>query len=167
MNTTVRTAYLSLGSNVDRRRNIARALASLARCFEGLKVSPVYACPAAGFEGADFYNLAASVKTDESPEAIAAVLKQIEADQGRVRTDKRFSDRVIDIDLLMLDQLTGTYGKTVLPRSDVDSYYFVLGPLASLVPDLIHPISGRSMAQLWDEMRPGLAEHETLIPVSD
>ena len=65
------------------------------------------------------------------------------------------------------ETLTGTYGNTVLPRSDVDAYYFVLGPLASLAPDLKHPISGRSMAQLWAEMNPGLAEHEKLIPVSD
>ncbi len=158
----VRTAYLSIGSNVDRRRNIARALSALAASFDDLRVSGVYACPAAGFEGNDFYNLAASVRSDQSPEDISVELKRIEASQGRKRTDQRFSDRVIDIDLLMLDDLCGEFGLLQLPRRDIHEYYFVLGPLAELEPGLIDPVSGSTMAELWALMQPGLSQDEVL-----
>ena len=47
--------YLSLGSNIDRRRHISLALDALAKQFGQLVYSPVFESVAVGFEGDNFY----------------------------------------------------------------------------------------------------------------
>lgn len=60
---TVR-AWLSLGSNIDREKNIRSAIAALEKVFGRLFVSPVYESEAVGFEGDPFLNLVVGLDTD-------------------------------------------------------------------------------------------------------
>ena len=77
--------YVSVGSNIDRERNVASGLAALAREYGELQQSRVFESEAVGFSGNLFYNLVVAFQTDQSPQQISAVLTRIEDDHGRDR----------------------------------------------------------------------------------
>ena len=141
--------YVSIGSNIDRSRNLRAALDALAARFSHLAQSQVYESIAVGFAGDPFYNLVAAFDAEETPQEIVHVLHEIEERQGRERGGERFAPRTLDIDLLLYDDLRMREGKLVLPRDEITRYAFVLRPLAELAPELRHPVSGRSYAELW------------------
>lgn len=144
-----RTAWLSLGSNIDRAENLCAGLDALLELFGELVVSSVYESDAVGFDGAPFLNLAAGAATDLAVEEIAGLLREIENSRGRDRSQPRFSDRTLDIDLLLLGNLAGEFSGTTLPRSETTRQAFVLGPLAEIAPDLCIPGSRQTLAALW------------------
>ena len=160
--------YLGLGSNLEPRENLSLAVRELARRFELVSLSPVYRNAAIGFDGADFLNAVACVRTDRPPAQITAELEEIHDLAGRERKDDAFVSRTLDIDLLL-------YGDAIIedsrvPRDDVLEYGFVLGPLADIAPDLVHPVTGRTIATHWAEFdreasplqaEPGILSNET------
>ncbi len=145
-------AFLSIGSNIERRRNVRAALAGLEAEFGPLNTSTVYQCPAVGFAGADFYNLAVSFETDLAPDALVDRLKALEHRLGRRRGEHKFEDRPIDIDLVMYGDRAGRSGEHRLPRQDVLKRAFILRPLAEIAPGFVHPVAGRTLAELWQEL---------------
>ncbi len=143
--------WLSLGSNIDPRQRIAAALETLQARFGELVVSPIYESVAMGFSGDNFLNLVVGIETGLSPRALVEALCRIEAEQGRIRGNEKFSSRSLDIDLL-------TYGDRVideaglrLPREEILRYAFVLLPLSEVAPDERHPVVGRTYGELWAE----------------
>jgi 2-amino-4-hydroxy-6-hydroxymethyldihydropteridine diphosphokinase len=144
----VARVYVSVGSNVDRDRNIAMALRLLEASFGPLLRSSVYESEAVGFDSAPFYNLVVGFDTDESPREIQDMLHRIEASSGRIRTTG-LSARTLDLDLLLYDDLVTETDGMSLPRKDITRYAFVLAPLAEIAGTLRHPISGQRYADLW------------------
>ena len=141
--------YVSAGSNVAPEENLSLACRELARRFGPLDLSGVYRNPPVGFSGDDFLNLVLRFRTAEAPATVVAELERLHALAGRVRGQERFAPRTVDLDLLL-------YGAAVLPgagirvpREDILKYGFVLGPLAQLAPELRHPVTGQTMAELW------------------
>ena len=126
-------AYVSIGSNRDAERQVATALRRLESEFGELEVSTVYQNPAVGFEGDDFLNLVAGFDSNMGVLPTARFLRQIEAEQGRDRSQPKFSSRVIDLDLLLYGDETGDFDGVVLPRDEILKYAFVLCPLAELI----------------------------------
>ena len=57
--------------------------------------------------------------------------------------------RTLDIDLLLYDSLIAETRPVRVPRPDVLEYSFVLGPLAEIAPDYVHPQSGRTIRWHW------------------
>lgn len=140
--------YVSIGSNIDRERNIGLALQRLADDFGPLQQSSVYESDAVGFDSAPFYNLVVGFVTDESPEILQNYLHEIEAVSGRERT-AALTARTLDLDLLLYDDLVLEQGRLVLPRADITRYAFVLYPLAEIAPEARHPVSGERYSDLW------------------
>ena len=139
--------YVSVGSNVDRDRNIAMALRLLEASFGPLLRSSVYESEAVGFDSAPFYNLVAGFNTGETPREIQNVLHRIEAASGRIRTTG-LSARTLDLDLLLYDDLVTEADGMSLPRKDITRYAFVLAPLAEIAPDVRPRADGPSIAQM-------------------
>lgn len=140
--------YVSIGSNIDRERNIGLALQRLTDDFGPLQQSSVYESDAVGFDSAPFYNLVVGFVTDESPEILQNYLHEIEAVSGRERT-AALTARTLDLDLLLYDDLVLEQGRLVLPRADITRYAFVLYPLAEIAPEARHPVSGERYSDLW------------------
>ena len=140
--------YVSIGSNIERERNIDTALQALAAAYGELQLSSVYESAAVGFDSAPFYNLVVAFETDVSPQAVQEVLHHIEDSQGRRRAGE-LAARTLDLDLLLYDELVIQAGKLVLPRADIDRYAFVLGPLAEIAGEQRHPVTGIRYADMW------------------
>lgn len=143
------TAHLSLGSNLDPERHLRAAIAALRARFGQVRVSRVYRFPAVGYHGPDFLNAAASLETDLSPDALNAWLHALEDAHGRDRSGPRYSDRTLDIDIVLYDDLVAEgAGHLRLPRDEL-RHAFVLKPLAEIAPDAVHPTARRTVAELW------------------
>jgi 2-amino-4-hydroxy-6-hydroxymethyldihydropteridine diphosphokinase len=147
------TAYLGLGSNVDARANIRSGIAALREAFGDVVLSPVYRAPAVGFEGDDFINLVARIETGLDPLQLRDFLHELEDRHGRDRGRPKFSDRTLDIDILLYDDLYLLSPLLEIPRDEILTAAHVLRPLADLAPDLQHPALRRSMAELWSDFR--------------
>ena len=102
-----------------------------------------------GFDGDDFLNLVARVQTHIEPLALKQMLNRFEDSHGRKRNAPKFSDRTVDIDILLYDDLVLNEPALVLPRGEITHFAHVLKPLADLAPDILHPVNGRSIAELW------------------
>ena len=141
--------YLSLGSNLEPRCHLPAAIRELRDHFGELSVSPAYRSAAVGFDGAEFVNLAVGLDTALSPEALNDWLHALEDRHGRRRDGPRYGDRTLDLDIVFYDdQVLDGPGHLQVPRNELQ-HAFVLRPITDIAPDFRHPVSGRSMAQLW------------------
>jgi 2-amino-4-hydroxy-6-hydroxymethyldihydropteridine diphosphokinase len=142
-------AYLSLGSNQEPLRYLNAALAELQAKFGAIAISPAYRSRAVGFDGADFVNLAVALDTELSPQALNDWLHALEDRHGRRRDLPRYSDRTLDVDIVLYDDLVVQgEGHLQIPRKEL-KHAFVLRPLADIAPALQHPLTGETMAELW------------------
>jgi 2-amino-4-hydroxy-6-hydroxymethyldihydropteridine diphosphokinase len=134
---------------MDAEHNLRLAVAELRDRFGELTLSPVYRSAAVGFDGDDFLNMVVGLKTAMSPHDLLADLESIHALAGRARGPERYSSRPLDIDLLLYGDLVDREPPLRLPRSDVLAYGFVLRPLGEIAPELVHPETGRTIAEHW------------------
>jgi len=148
----VAIVYLGLGSNTDPEDNLRLCMRELRQRFDVWSVSYVYRNKAMGFSGADFLNAVACIETSCSPLAICRVLDDIHDVAGRIRGTDAFVSRTLDIDLLLYDDLIHDEPPVRVPRDDVLSYAFVLGPLVEIAPEYVHPKTGKSLQSHWDEL---------------
>lgn len=144
--------FLSFGSNIDREHNIRAGLDALTAQFGLLQLSPVYESEAVGFDGEPFLNLVVGMHTDIGVGELAQKLHNIEAAQGRVRGEKKFSSRTLDIDILTYADKAGEFDGVILPRNEILKHAFVLNPLADLAPLACHPVQGVSYAALLEKI---------------
>jgi len=142
-------AWLGLGSNVNAQTHIRAGIRELVNDFQNVTLSPVYASTSVGFDGDDFINLVARVETGMHPMELREYLRDLEDRFGRKRDVAKFSDRSLDIDILLYDDLVLLSPVLEIPRAEILKFSHVLKPLADLEPELIHPVEQRSMAEIW------------------
>ena len=146
--------YVSIGSNIDRERNIRGALHDLRERYGNLVCSRVYETPALGFAGDPFYNLAVAFDTTDSVDQVARELARIESAHGRRRDGPpKYSARTLDLDMLLYGNLVRHDSGLDIPRGEITERDFVLGPLAEIAPDLKHPETGETFEAMWTRFR--------------
>ena len=144
--------YVGVGSNINPESELRYGVECLRRDFGAIEVSSVYRSPAFGFVGDDFLNVVVKATTELDIAAVEARLDSIER-SGERSSSGRFAPRALDSDLLMYGDCVDARRR--LPRDDVLQFPFVLGPLAEIMPDRLHPLDGRSFAAHWAPRRTG------------
>lgn len=140
--------FVSVGSNVEKEKNIVAGLNSLCETFGKLTISPIYETIAVGFAGEDFYNLVVGFESDLSAQEIFELLRELEFKHGRLQNSQKFSSRTLDLDLLLYGDQVIENETLKLPRSDIEKYLFVLQPLSDIAPNLRHPILQKTYAEM-------------------
>ncbi|MBV8159547.1 MAG: 2-amino-4-hydroxy-6-hydroxymethyldihydropteridine diphosphokinase [Acidimicrobiia bacterium] len=129
-------AFLGLGSNLgDRWAHLRTAVTSLP---DVVGVSPVYeTAPVGGPAGQGAYlNCVVELDTARPPHDLLDLAQRLEAAAGRRRTE-RWGPRTLDVDVLLVDDLTVDEPDLVVPHPRMWERRFVLAPLADLAPDLV------------------------------
>jgi 2-amino-4-hydroxy-6-hydroxymethyldihydropteridine diphosphokinase len=147
-----------MGSNVDKERNLPAAVAALRDhpAVTVLASSPTYVTAAIGADGEQaaqpaFHNAALWVETELPPQALRTLLRNIEAQLGRVRGADKFAPRPIDLDIAFYgNQVLEVDGKAI-PDPDVLRFAHVALPLAAVAPGWLHPEHGRPLSAIARE----------------
>lgn len=148
-------AYLALGSNMGDREDYINGAVSALQAHPQVRVKKVsdmiYTKPYGVVEQEDFINGAAEVETLLMPEELLNAVHEIENAAGRVR-DMHWGPRTLDIDILFYDKLVYESECLVIPHSDIQNRDFVLEPLSTLAPNYRHPILGKTVRQLLQDL---------------
>jgi 2-amino-4-hydroxy-6-hydroxymethyldihydropteridine diphosphokinase len=158
--------YVAAGSNVDPLGNLEHAVKELARNFGPLIVSPWYRNRAVGFQGDDFINLVLGFDTQLGVHDTQRQLREIETLCGRPRDAPKWAARSMDLDILLYADLQLDEPQLKLPRPDLLVRPYMLGPLADIAPELRHPATGRSIAQLWAQFDPAAHQMTAVRPAA-
>jgi 2-amino-4-hydroxy-6-hydroxymethyldihydropteridine diphosphokinase len=149
----LKTAYLSLGSNLDdREANLRRAIELLASPEIRIKrTSSLYETEPQDLPHQPwFLNLVVEIETSLFPLQLLARIQRIEKELGRQRIVPK-GPRTIDIDILLFGNFAIDSAKLQVPHPRMNDRRFVLEPLAELAPDLRHPISRRTIREILAE----------------
>ncbi len=155
-------AYIGLGANlpfdgVAGPALLAQALKSLQSAgFTPLAVSNVWQTMAwPPSDQPDYYNAAVATATGgASPQALWQTLRQIELRFGRDRRE-RWAARTLDLDIIAIEGVIGTFGEITLPHPRMHIRAFVLAPLMEIAPDWRHPVLKLRAGELLKTAPPG------------
>jgi 2-amino-4-hydroxy-6-hydroxymethyldihydropteridine diphosphokinase len=103
-----------------------------------------------------YVNAVIQVKTDLQPSELMDFLHDIEREAGRVRTGVRNAPRILDLDLIAYGDrvLTGENG-LIVPHPRARDRAFVMGPIAEIQPDWLHPVLQKTAAELYKDAQIG------------
>ncbi len=143
--------WLSLGSNLGDRAGYLNAAVAALRDLESTRVRAVshgYETEPVGKTGQPaFLNAAVEIETELAPLELLNAVQGIEARLGR-EPSERWGPRVIDIDLILCGQEVITTDRLVTPHPEFRKRNFVLAPLAEIAPEVMDPVSGKTVAEL-------------------
>lgn len=132
-------AFIGVGSNIEPAENVRAALRSLARQTRLVAISTVYLTAALGRpEQPPYYNCVAEIETEAPPAAIKfGLLRNLENQLGRQRTQDKYAPRTIDLDLIVYGDLALDEAGLRLPDPEILERAFLAIPLLELAPDLV------------------------------
>ncbi|MFC4211142.1 2-amino-4-hydroxy-6-hydroxymethyldihydropteridine diphosphokinase [Pedobacter lithocola] len=148
-------AYLLLGGNLgDRQKNLQLAIELLEKeAGEVLSVSSIYETAAWGKEDQpDFLNQAVEISTKFNALQLLNIALEIELKLGRIRKEK-WGERLIDIDLILFgNEVINIEGKLQIPHPQMQNRGFVMKPLAEIAPNVKHPILGKTILEIAENI---------------
>ena len=149
------TAYIGVGSNLgDKPDNCRKAIDRVGK-VSGCRLtgrSDFFRTSPVGVEGHEWYvNAVISIEADITAYQLLKSLLAIEADLGRKRK-KKWDPRTIDLDILLYGQAVMDEKELTIPHPYMHLRKFVLLPMSQLIPDLVHPVLGKTMAELLGDL---------------
>ncbi|MEW6028321.1 MAG: 2-amino-4-hydroxy-6-hydroxymethyldihydropteridine diphosphokinase [Chloroflexota bacterium] len=138
--------YLCIGSNIQPEIHLPKAVELLRKRGRILAVSAAWESHAVGVEGPNFLNACVAMAAP-CPFASAAkhIIRPVESALGRRRTSDKNAPRTIDLDVVLYDQRPS--------RLEYWAHAFMIVPLAELLPEYVHPILHKELAQAAEDMR--------------
>ena len=160
--------YIGIGSNLgDRRANTIEAIARIKELptTKIVRSSSLYESEPLGDAKTWFVNSVIEVETELLANPLLKKLQAIEEAMGRKRVKgERWGSRIIDLDILLVDQDVIEKRTLKVPHPEMHKRRFVLMPLAELAPHVIHPQLGRSVSALLATVKDD--KRVTLLPRS-
>lgn len=150
------TVYLGLGTNLgDKEANLRTAIYKLQeRIGKQVSLSSFYETAPWGFESDhSFLNAAIGLETSLSPIEILHITQEIEKELGRTKksVNGSYSDRLIDIDILLYDTLVLQTPELTIPHPLMTERDFVMNPLIEIAGNVIHPTLQKTLSELYQE----------------
>lgn len=149
-------AYIGFGSNVgDREEYIRKGLETLENESDIflLRTSTIIETePYGGVEMDPVLNGVVKIKTLLTPYELLAVLNRIEVEAKRDRA-VHWGPRSLDLDILFYDKLILEDEYLTIPHIDMKNRTFVLEPMAEIAPGFVHPVYGKTMADMLNELK--------------
>lgn len=148
------TVYLGLGTNLgDKEANLRTAIYKLQeRIGKQVSLSSFYETAPWGFESDhSFLNAAIGLETSLSPIEILYITQEIEKELGRTKksVNGSYSDRLIDIDILLYDTLVLQTPELTIPHPLMTERDFVMNPLIEIAGNVIHPTRQKTLSELY------------------
>ncbi len=148
--------YLSLGSNMgDRKKYIDDGIRFIKK-KPGVRILSVSKLietkPYGKTDQDDFLNGAAAIETTLGPYELLRLLGDAESAAGRIRKE-HWGPRTLDMDILMYDDLIMAEKDLVIPHYDMAARDFVLAPLSEIAPYAVHPVTGKTVTQMYSELK--------------
>ena len=149
------TAYIALGSNIgDKKGYLDSAVSALSKA-DGCRMEAVsdylVTEPYGGVEQDDFHNGMVKIRTLLTPEELLALLHEIEAQAGRTR-EIHWGPRTLDLDVIFYDHLVLDTEELHIPHIEMHKRAFVLRPLCEIAPYERHPILGKTVREMLEEL---------------
>ena len=152
------TYYINIGTNLgDRQANIAAAVSALERLI-GAKAlcSDAVTSPPWGYQSNnEFLNIAVAIVCDIAPAQMLALLKRIENMVGTSvhrNAQGEYCDRIIDLDIMAIDQLTISTPSLTVPHPHLAERIFFVEPFLQLAPQWRHPLTHQSLAEMLQHL---------------
>lgn len=148
------TVYLGLGTNLgDKEANLRTAIYKLQeRIGKQISLSSFYETSPWGFESDHhFLNAAIGLETTFSPIEVLHITQEIEKELGRTQKSVKgnYSDRLIDIDILLYDNLVLHTPELTIPHPLMTERDFVMKPLIEIAGNIIHPIRQKTLSAIY------------------
>jgi len=160
--------YIGIGSSLgDRRANTIEAIARIKELptTKIVRSSSLYESEPLGDAKTWFVNSVIEIETELLADPLLKKLQAIEEAMGRKRVKgERWGSRIIDLDILLVDQDVIEKRTLKVPHPEMHKRRFVLMPLAELAPHVIHPQLGRSVSALLATVKDD--KRVTLLPRS-
>lgn len=157
------SVYFQIGSNLGNREEYLETAIKLISSNIGNVIieSNIFESEPWGFFASNwFLNQVIQVETNLDPISILKTANNIEQQLGRKREGKSYSSRTIDIDILLFDDKEIKLEELQIPHLHMCERRFVLEPLAQIAPNLVHPVTGKSISQLLKECTDELEVHD-------
>ncbi len=155
-------AYIALGANLPFEglpapRVLARAVTALENAgLRAVALSGIWQTAAwPPSDQPDYYNAVAAIDpAGLSPQALYEKLRGVESQFGRERRE-RWAARTLDLDIVAIEGVAGTFGPITLPHESMHKRAFVLAPLDEIAPEWRHPETGLSPGEMLDLLPEG------------
>jgi len=147
--------YIGLGSNLgDREHQLLAALESLSHIDAAavLRCSSLYESAPVGPPQPRYLNAVVELECALAPLSLLAIIKQIELDLGRTKSE-RWGARAIDLDILLWGDQVIAEAQLQIPHLELHRRRFALEPLCELIPTAVHPVLGEKMGELLERVQ--------------
>ena len=150
--------YLGLGSNLGHKeQNLQLAIKKIEEQIgKVVSLSAFYVTRPWGFDSENtFLNAVCCVEADLAPDDVLARSQEIEKEMGRAKKTFQsiYSDRIIDLDLLLYDELILNTEELTIPHPLMTERLFVMEPLVEIAPEMIHPVYKKTMVELLGKLK--------------